>query len=32
MKNKLNRKRKYFEIEQNQSSQEEEDNINKIKE
>ena len=31
-KNKLSWKRKYFEIEQNQSRKEEEDNINKIKE
>ena len=32
MKNKLNRKRKYFEIGQNQTKKEEEDNTNKIKE
>ena len=31
MKNKLNRKRKYFKIEQNQSRKEEEENTNKIK-
>ena len=32
MKNKLIRRRKYYEIEQNQSRKEQEDNTNKIKE